>query len=199
MLNQSLTDPELIGAMLQNDEKAFNQLFERYWSRVYTVAYRYVKDEEACLEITHDIFLNIWNKRHELNINSFKSYVITAASYHGIRKKQTLKAAPIHYVEDYENSEDDAYALNQLSETNEGETKIWETEFDLTIDTLLNDLPKRCREIYKMSRKDNLSISEISTRLNISKRTVENQLTNALKHLRTSLKYMLIIIIIASW
>ena len=198
MLNKSLTDPELIGAMLQNDEKAFNQLFERYWSRVYTVAYRYVKDEEACLEITHDIFLNIWNKRHELNINSFKSYVITAASYHGIRKKQTIKAAPIQYVEDYEHSEDDAYALNQLSETNEGETKIWETEFDSTVDTLLNDLPKRCREIYKMSRKDNLSISEISVRLNISKRTVENQLTNALKHLRTTLKYMLIIIIIAS-
>lgn len=196
MLNKSLTDPELIEAILQNDEKAFNQLFERYWSRVYAIAYRYVKDEEASLEITHDIFLNIWNKRHELQINSFKNYVITAASYHGIRKKQTLRSIPIQYVEDYEYTEDEAYSFNNLSAINQGETKIWQNEFDSKVDTLLNELPKRCREIYTMSRKDNLSIKEISIRLNISTRTVENQLTNALKHLRTALKCMLILILL---
>jgi len=57
----------------------------------------------------------------------------------------------------------------------------------------LNDLPKKCREIYILSRKENLTISEIAQKLNISKRTVENQLTNALKHLRASLKYMMVI------
>jgi RNA polymerase sigma-70 factor (ECF subfamily) len=140
--------------------------------------------------------LNIWNKRHQLRINSFKNYVITAASYHGIRKKQTLRSVPIQYVEDYEYTEDEAYTFNNFSAINQGETKIWQSEFDLKVDALLNELPKRCREIYTMSRKDNLSINEISTRLNISKRTVENQLTNALKHLRTSLKCLMVIILL---
>jgi RNA polymerase sigma-70 factor (ECF subfamily) len=190
MLNPSLTDSELIEAILNNDEQAFNQLFERYWSRVYAVAYKYVKDEELSLEITHDIFINIWNKRHQLHIDNFKGYVITAASYHGIRKKHILKAIPIKYVEDYEYSESNVNCIGGLSVTNEGEENISRNEFNLKVDSLLDGLPKKCREIYLLSRKDHLTINEIADRLNISKRTVENQLTSALKHLRTSLKYL---------
>ncbi|WPU96906.1 RNA polymerase sigma-70 factor [Mucilaginibacter sabulilitoris] len=195
MLKNNLTDSELLEAIIINDEKAFNQLFERHWSKVYTMAFRYVKDQETCLEITHDVFLNIWKKRHELHIKSFKSYVITAASYHGIRKKQILKAIPINYVENYEYTEDNADLSNPHVAVNFGETALYKSELDLEVDHLLNDLPKRCREIYTMSRKENLSIAEIADRLQISRRTVENQLSNALKHLRNGLKYILLVII----
>jgi RNA polymerase sigma-70 factor (family 1) len=193
MLNKSLSDPELILAIINNDEKAFNELFERHWARVYVVACKYVKDEELSLEITHDIFLNIWNKRHQLHINSFKNYVLTAASYHGIRKRQMQKATPIQYVDDLGYTENNMHALNHAITVNAGETSIQTQELDTEVDALLNELPKRCREIYLLSRKDNLSITEIAEMLHISKRTVENQLTNALKHLRTSLQYMVIL------
>jgi RNA polymerase sigma-70 factor (family 1) len=195
MLKNNLTDSELLEAIITDDEKAFNQLFERYWSKVYTMAFKYVKDQESCLEITHDIFLNIWNKRHELHIKSFKSYVITAASYHGIRKKQTLKAIPINYVENYDYTENTAHLNNQRVAVNFGEATFYKNELDLKVDHLLNDLPKRCREIYTMSRKENLSITEIADRLQISRRTVENQLSSALKHLRTSLKYIALLVV----
>ena len=65
----------------------------------------------------------------------------------------------------------------------------------MKVDRLLDDLPKRSREIYVMSRKENLSITEIAEQLQISKRTVENQLSNALKHLRDSLKLIALIVI----
>lgn len=188
-------DALLLKAVYNNDEKAFNLLFERHWSKVYTAVFKYVKDQEACLEITHDIFLNIWNKRHELNIRSFKSYVITAGSYHGIRKLQSIKASPVMYVEDYEYTDDTEYTYNHRADFNGGEINIDLIELNLEVDALLNDLPKRCREIYTMSRKENLTINEIAERLDISKRTVENQLTNALKHLRASLKYVGLIMI----
>jgi RNA polymerase sigma-70 factor (family 1) len=188
MLSDNLTDSELFEAIILNDEKAFNQLFERHWFKVYSVAYKYVKDEESALEIAHDIFLNIWSKRHQLQINSFKSYVITAASYHGIRKKQTTAGVPVQYVEDYGHFENERVQVAHSHARNQGELNIGEKEINETIEDLLNSLPKRCREIYYMSRRDNLSISEIAVRLNISKRTVENQLTTALKHLRSSLK-----------
>lgn len=188
-------DAVLLVAVYNNDEKAFNLLFERHWSKVYTAIFKYVKDQEACLELTHDIFVNIWNKRHTLHIKSFKNYVITAGSYHGIRKRQSLKASQLMYIEDYEYTENMEYSYNHHADFNEGEISIDLCELNIEIDTLLNDLPKRCREIYTMSRKENLSISEIAERLNISKRTVENQLTCALKHLRTSLKYAGLILI----
>ncbi|GAB3927438.1 RNA polymerase sigma factor [Mucilaginibacter myungsuensis] len=188
----NLTDAELFEAILLDNEQAFNQLFERHWLKVYTVAHKYVRDEELALEIAHDIFLNIWNKRQELKINSFKSYVITAASYHAIRKRQTAKAIPVQYVDDYEYTEDAAYAISGRHEHNQGEVNIDEREINDTVNHLLTELPKRCREIYYMSRRDNLSITEIAERLDISKRTVENQLTIALKHLRTSLKVIIL-------
>ena len=194
MLSRNLTDSELFEAIILDDEKAFTQLFERYWFKVYSVAYKYVKDEEDALEIAHDIFLNIWNKRHQLHISSFNAYLTTAASYHGIRERQKMKATPIQYIEDYQYKEDAAFLLIGRQAYNEGEIKLGENEINEKIKLLLNDLPKRCREIYYLSRRDNLSISEIAAKFDISKRTVENQLTTALKHLRSSLKYIVLLV-----
>ncbi|KRT14431.1 hypothetical protein ASU31_19245 [Pedobacter ginsenosidimutans] len=195
MPTSNYTDSELLQLILLNDEKAFNALFERHWSKVYAVCYRYVRDEESALEITHDIFLNIWNKRAQLNINSFKNYVLTSASYRGIRKKQQINAIPIDYVEDY-SRDGHPLTVTHLYAANTGEEKIRAEEFETKITLILSELPKRCREIYLLSRKENLSINEISVKLNISKRTVENQLTAALKHLRHGLKYSGILLIL---
>jgi RNA polymerase sigma-70 factor (family 1) len=195
MPDSNVTDSELFEAITLDNEKAFNQLFERHWFKVFSVAYRYVKDEESALETTHDIFLNIWEKRHQLHINTFKNYIVTAASYHGIRKRQTAGTTIVQYVEDYNCAENET----DLRAQNQGELNINEQEINKTIEILLHNLPKRCREIYCMSRHDNLSVTEIAEQLGISKRTVENQLTTALKHLRTSLKNVIIILIMINF
>ncbi|WP_316797918.1 sigma-70 family RNA polymerase sigma factor [Pedobacter frigidisoli] len=191
-----LTDLELFDKIVLDDMSAFNELFNRHWAKVYGVAIRYVKDEELALEIAHDIFVNIWNKRSQLNIDAFQNYVVTSASYHGIRKSKALKAMPITYVEDYIESEQNVLKLQPYSSVNLGEQKIAEEEFNSAIASSLESLPNRCREIYLMSRHENLSIAEIALKLEISKRTVENQLTAALKHLRTAMKLSGILIIL---
>lgn len=193
MPNNHQSDLELLQLILSNDEKAFNELFERHWARVYSVAFKFVRDEELALEIAHDIFINIWNKRATLNIASFKSYVITSASYHGIRKNQQQKAIPIKYIENY----DLGTEIHITSETfvyNTGDEKMLKEDLDVKVSESLNELPKRCKEIYLMSRREHLSITEISQKLNISKRTVENQITIALKHLKSILKYNAILL-----
>ncbi|TCD28526.1 sigma-70 family RNA polymerase sigma factor [Pedobacter psychrodurus] len=194
MPTSDYSDPELLQLILLDDEKAFNSLFERHWTKVYAVCYRYVKDEEYALEITHDIFLNIWTNRKKLNIVSFQNYVLTSANYRSIRKKRQINAVLFNYVEDLGKVEQSLITGNLLT-GNGGDEKINEEEFDSMITARLIELPKRCQEIYLLSRKQNLSISEISLKLNISKRTVENQLTAALKHLRQSLKYSGILLI----
>ena len=79
--------------------------------------------------------------------------------------------------------------MDHPSVGNAGDEKMLIAEMDRKVKISLEELPGRCREIYLLSRQEQLSITEIAQKLNISKRTVENQLTIALKHLRTMLKY----------
>jgi RNA polymerase sigma-70 factor (ECF subfamily) len=80
--------------------------------------------------------------------------------------------------------------MDNLLDYNQGEHRIKNQELLQELDRYLEKLPKRCQEIFYMSRMDNLSNQEIAGRLGISKRTVENQITKALKHLRSCLKQL---------
>lgn len=79
---KACSDAELWSAICQDDKKAFDALFERYWTLLYNTAYAYLKDDDAASQIVHDIFLNLWQKRQVYEIQSFRSYLSTAARYH---------------------------------------------------------------------------------------------------------------------
>jgi len=185
MTRNLLADNELWDKIKLGDSKAFDLLFERYWSAIYSTAFIYLKDQETCKEIVNDIFLNIWQKRHVLEINSFKAYLTTAARYHVYKVVKKEKLSPIQLIENYSEIPESKNSINL------GEEKILYQEMENDIDSVLNTLPQRCREIFVMSRINHLSNQEIADQLGISKRTVENQLTHALKILRFSLKAMI--------
>ncbi len=177
------TDAELWSAICLDDEKAFDALFERYWTLIYNTAFAYLKDEDTAAQIVHDIFLNLWRKRQVYQIVQFKSYLSTAARYHVFKALKARKASNLVYVEDYT-------ALKNNGESqNTGEENIHTAELENALLGSLDKLPKRCREIFTLSRTNQLSNDEIAEKLSISKRTVENQLTTALQYLRHVLKY----------
>jgi len=184
---EKLNDAELWAAVKDNDSKAYGVLFERYWSAVFTTSHKYIKDPETCYEITHDIFLNIWNRRDQLEITSVKAYLTTAARYHVYKRKQGVRSLDIKYIDDYE-------SVQQRSVNNSAAEKFDYNELEAKIMAQLQGLPKRAREIFLMSRKENLSNDEIAVKLSISKRTVENQITNVLKHLRFALKQLSVLL-----
>ncbi|WP_026903190.1 RNA polymerase sigma factor [Pedobacter glucosidilyticus] len=186
---EKLTDSELWKLIKQHNEKAFRTLFDRYWSKVFTTAFKYLKDKDACSEIVNDLFLNIWNKKNQLEIASLQAYLTSAARYHVYKKLKTLKKSKLELVENYDHLDDKSENSNPIDD------KIKYLELENRLDDYLKALPKRCREIFIMSRKESLSNDEIAKKLNISKRTVENQLTHALKHIRTCLKNNLVILI----
>jgi RNA polymerase sigma-70 factor (ECF subfamily) len=80
---------------------------------------------------------------------------------------------------------------------NDGELNIRYQELEKSVDRELEELPRRCKEIFTLSRREQLSNDEIASRLDISKRTVENQLTYALRHLRLSMRHFLVLILYA--
>lgn len=181
------SDAELWDAIADDNTKAFDTLFDRYWSAIHSTAYSYLKDADASSEIVHDIFLMLWQNRKETEIHSFRSYLCTAARYRVYKYLKAKKANALLYIADYSE-----HNLQQIK--NEGSEAMLTQDFENVVDRSISHLPKRCREIFILSRKKHLSNDEIARQFGISKRTVENQLTAALQFLRPILKYTSMVI-----
>lgn len=185
MIDANSADADIWLAIRNEDKTAFNLLFNRYWGRLYNTALSLLRDSEASEEVVHDVFLNIWLKRNTLEITDFKNYLISATRYHIYRElkgKKALQELPVEYTA--------AFSSNYAEE------KLSEQTFREQLSFYLGALPKRCKEIFLLSRQENLSNQEIADRLNISKRSVENQITHALQYLRVNLKNFFLLLIL---
>lgn len=180
MIKPILTDTELWEAIKLDDKKAFNMLFERYWSVMYTSAYNHLRDTELSANAVHDVFVNVWEKRGIFEITSVKNYLTSAARYHVYKALKERKKSTVMYVDHY--SEEAT-----TSDENSAENKLTRLDLENAVDEQLLKLPKRCREIFLLSRMQHMNNDEIAIQLGISKRTVENQITHALKYLRMHL------------
>ncbi|MBK0379721.1 RNA polymerase sigma factor [Mucilaginibacter segetis] len=175
------SDEALWDAVRHDNEIAFNELFERYWVRLYNTCNRYLKNRENSEEAVHDIFLNLWNRRKDLEIISFEHYLLNSIRYLAYNHLRAKKLSVISFED---------VLLNDKPDTSKADDKLTKQELEDEVFVYLHQLPKRCQQIFKLSRFDNLSNDEIADQLGISKRSVENQITLALKHLRVCLKHI---------
>lgn len=181
MYKSKVTDQELWHAVEQDDSKAFAVLYNRYWHKLFKTAEYYLKHADSAETIVHDVFVVLWRRRKHLKIESFADYIHVTARYHIFKVLKAQKLSPIEYIESYETVEKEE-TLNTADE------KLSYIDFEINLRESLKPLPQRCREIFWLSRIDHLSNDEIAAKFGISKRTVENQITHALKHLRTLIK-----------
>lgn len=179
MLNTNSSDLQLWEEITYDSLKAFNLLFERYWDTLYTTAYSYLNDQDACVSVVQDVFTNIWLKRKSLSIEYVSQYLKTATRYHIYKEIKKMKNLKMVFPSSMETKWEEI--------TNDGENRLINRDLDKWLQQQLMHLPTRCQEIFILSRKDGLRNEEIADRLNISKRTVENQITIALQHIRKNL------------
>jgi len=184
-----LSDSDLWKEIVNDDYRAFTVLFDRYWFVLYKTVGKYIKDQEQCEEAVHDLFLNIWNRRKYLDIQDFNSYLKTSIRYQVYRILKKDKTSAITYVDEYP---EEFVVANE----NDGDKKIQYNDLEKELEECLKPLPKRTAEIFLLSRKDHLSNAEIAERLGISKRSVENQITNALKFLKTHYRYIVVFLLL---
>ena len=171
--NESL----LVQNLSKGNLLAFNTLYNEYSNRLYRFALGYLKSEAEAEELVQEVFTKIWEKRADLKKElSFKSFLFTIA-FNIIRKHFRTKAHLFEYFKTGFFSEPDM----QTSQ------KITYDSLYQYITELVNQLPERRKEIFIKSRYEGLSIKEIAEKLKISHKTVENQLTDALKFIRTNL------------
>jgi len=160
-----------------DDERAFATLYDRHWKRLYRTALYYSGDPTIAQQLLHDVFVTLWEKRKSLVIENFGNYLLVATRYQVYSHQRKSKKAWINYIEDYATAP-------EPSVENEALTNLYHQDFYDLMEKHLNILPKRCKEIFWMSRVNHLSNEEIAKKLGISKRTVENQITAALKFLK---------------
>lgn len=171
-------EKKLIQDLKSGDKRALTTLYTDYWKQLYLSSYNLLKDKETCEEIIQDVFIDIWNRRADLEIKvSLKSYLYSCVRYKvfsEFRKNKALR------TELFEN-------LHERIHTTTPESEILFEELKLQINLIVENLPDKCKRVYKLSRNQQLTHKEISEQLNISTKTVENHITNALNVLRASL------------
>lgn len=176
-----MSDIELWELIKQDDYRAFTLLFKRYWLMLYKTGVHYSNSTELAEEIVHDVFVNIWKGRGHLKIEDVKGYLKAAVRYEVIRQVKKQKKIPVSYVETLPENGDSSVA-------NKGYENLSLNDLEHELEEQLDLLPQRCKQIFLLSRKEHLSNAEIAEQLGISKRSVENQITAALKFLRAHIK-----------
>lgn len=175
----TFTDAELTTLLKKGDLIAFNEIYKRFQGLLYIYACKIVKNNDDAEDIVQEVFLYLWDKRYTIAIsNSISVYLYKAVQYKFMNLLDHKKVRT-----DYKNS------FNQFLEKGEFITDhyIRYKEFSQQIEQEVKALPDKMREIFELSRKHHLTRKEIAERLDLSEKTVKNQINNALKILRSRL------------
>jgi len=165
------------------DKKAFEQLFRKYFPALMGFAGKFLSNEDDAREVVHSVFIRLWEKKEQIDsTTSLKSYLFTSVHNRSLNMIRDRKKFSETEIPDMAGDVD----VSSQIEAMELEEKIREA-----IDTL----PEKCREIFELSRFEGMKYADIADKLNISVKTVENQMSKALKVLRKKLINYLTIII----
>ena len=159
----------------KGDHKAFDMTLHPIQSKTKALLNRFIKNRDEASDMTQDIFYKIWTNRETISkVDSFKAYLFRMA-------RNMIYDYYEHSLieENYQQKEQRRSTYDDLIEE-----ELYARELSLLIDIAVEKMPPQRRNIFIMSRKDGLSNEEIAQRLNISKRTVENHMTQALAELR---------------
>lgn len=167
----------LVRQLSKGNLMAFNTLYKEYSGRLFRFAFGYLKSEDEAEELVQEVFTIIWEKRSDLKEeHSFKSFLFTIA-FNIIRKHFRTKAHLSEYMKSVPGDNPDMQTSQLVT---------YDSLYQY-ITKLVEQMPLRRKEIFVKSRFEGLSIKEIAEELKISHKTVENQLTAALKFIRTKL------------
>ncbi|QNF33222.1 RNA polymerase sigma-70 factor [Adhaeribacter swui] len=158
----------------------FDQVYRKYWSTLFDVAYQRVRSTEKAEEIIQDLFVELWEKREQIIIKeSMEAYLFGALKFRVLNalRNEQVRTAHLQVVRN-----------EAVTTTNSLEEEINKKDLEAAYQNQVNRLPEKCRAAFELSRQEQLSFKEIATQLNISVNTVEKHVGKALRALRFHLK-----------
>lgn len=182
-----LSDTELLHSCQQDDIRAYNELVARYARRLYQVGMRYLRDEFLVEELAMDLLFNIWQRRHHIVIShSLSAYLFKAFRNMIIRqlRKATVHTSPIEELP----------ADKMPPATNRTDDQLLAKEIETVYRQNLADLSPQRRQVFELSRDQQMSYKAIARHTGLSINTVENYMGAALAGLRKRMdKYTILL------
>lgn len=174
------TETEYLKQLAKGDHHSYELLFLHYHPKILHFLYGFIKEEEEAFDMAQDIFYKVWIHRESMGgVSSFKAYLFSMARHHIYN----------HYEHNLVRSK---YAATQLglSAEYDMEEEFYAKELSSFIESAVEKMPEQRKTIFRLSRKDGFSGEEIAEQMNLSKRTVENHLSNALNDLRKAIRHI---------
>lgn len=174
-----MTEQEILKALKLDPDKAMAALFDQYYGFLCQVAYRMLSRPEDAEDVVQELFAEIWRKREHLNItSSLKSYLHRTTinrTLNFLRKKQLARG------------DDEMMTQIPADEGQNVQVGMEAEELQQLINDSIANLPPKCQLVFVLIRYENLSYKEVAQTLEISVKTVENQMSRALKILRAAI------------
>lgn len=175
----------------EGSHKAFQWIYNYYWSQVYNFTRLYITSIEESKEIVQEVFIKLWETKHRINENNnIKGFlfIVTRNTIFNIKRNNLNE-------EYYKMSVLKAYSENDTTNYSEVEEEIYASELKDYIDLLIDALPEKQKKIFILSRKENLTNKEIAEKMNLNIKTVEAYITKSLKYLKENIDLFAIFII----
>lgn len=174
----SKNEQQLVKLLQKGNVEAFDSLFGAYSSKLFGFAFKYFRNESDAEELVQEVFVKVWENRQSLKSEySFRSYLFTIA-LNQIRKYYNKKAASLRYLE----------SLSAETFTSEaGNNENYELALQ-KLNSIIDTMPPRRREIFIKSKLEGKSSKEIASELNITPGTVDNQISEAIRFIRNQMK-----------
>ncbi|MEQ1747503.1 MAG: RNA polymerase sigma-70 factor [Saprospiraceae bacterium] len=185
-MNVPANDNILLDQLRTGDEQALDSLFANWHGYLYKIAYAMLRDTDAAKDAVQDVFIRIWQKRTEIEVKStLKGYLQRAIVNQCLAVLRSRKL-----------SSDPELALAGLPDTSPSASDRLQAEsLEILVQAAVGQLPEQCRIIFRLSRFQELSHNEIADLLDLSPKTVENQIGKALRSLRQTLAPWLVLLV----
>lgn len=174
-----MNEKEAIAKIKYSDKEAFTFLYERYWPKVYNFTNLYVLSSDIAEEIVQEVFIKLWENRESINEEkNFDGYLFIV----------TRNLIFNHSRQDINRTFYQATLFEAIEEPHSVEEELETADLREYINSLIGMLPPRQKEVFKLSREEQLTYGEIAQKLQISEKTVERHMGEALKFLRKNLQ-----------
>lgn len=175
-----LSEKEFTHALRSSNKAVFEQVFKGYYERLCNYANTFLNDMDDAEEIVQGMFLGLWEKRGAIQVHSsVKPYLYQTVHNACINHidHQKVKRKHSQYIEHHAEVFSDSVAQTAIA-----------NELEEEIEKAIASLPPQCQTVFRLSRFEGLSYSEIALQLNVSEKTIENHMGKALRIMREKLK-----------
>jgi RNA polymerase sigma-70 factor (ECF subfamily) len=184
-LGNNKSNIELVKLLKKGDMPAFNAIYNKYCYKLHEFVFMYLKQEEDAEEIVQEVFIKIWESRGKIDVYaSFESFLFTIAynATISLLRKRVSENKSREYLK----------SLQPIDTAEQVIDEIQFKELNQKVQSLLEQLTPRQKEIYLLSREEGLTHKEIAQKLNISENTVNNHLVTTLKYLKSHIDSSLV-------